>query len=137
MLRKNAKIELIRSVPMFSHCSKKELAALASAADEIDLPAGKALVREGDQGREFCVIVEGAADVRKGGRKLRTLGDGDFFGEIALVSGGPRTATVTTTAPTRLLVLTARAFTSLLESVPSMQASVLKALGERLTDRSL
>jgi CRP/FNR family transcriptional regulator, cyclic AMP receptor protein len=75
--------------------------------------------------------------VRRGGRKLRTLGDGDFFGEIALVSGGPRTATVTTTKPTRLLVVTAGGFKTLLADVPTLQTSVLKALGERLVDRTL
>jgi len=137
VLRKNAKIDLVKSVPLFSQCSKKELAALASAADELDVRAEKALVREGDTGREFCIIVDGEAEVRRGGRKLRTLGDGDFFGEIALISGGPRTATVTTTKPTRLLVVTDRAFKTLLEEVPTLQTSVLKALGERLTDSSL
>jgi CRP-like cAMP-binding protein len=137
VLRKNAKIELVKSVPLFSHCSKKELAELASVADELDVGVGKALVREGETGREFCIIVEGEAEVRRGGRKLRTLGDGDFFGEIALISGGPRTATVTTTAPTRLLIVTDRAFKTLLADVPSLQTSVLKALGERMNDRAL
>jgi CRP-like cAMP-binding protein len=137
VLRKNAKIELVKSVPLFSHCSKKELSELASVADELDVAEGKALVREGETGREFCIIVEGEVEVRRGGRKLRMLRDGDFFGEIALISGGPRTATVTTTAPTRLLVVTDRAFKTLLADVPSLQTSVLKALGERMNDRAL
>ena len=131
-LRKNVKIELIKSVPLFSSCSKKELAAIASQADELTLPEGKTLTKQGDRGREFMVIVDGAADVRKKGRKINTLGSGDFLGEIALISGGPRTATVTTTSESDLLVLTDRAFRQLTRQMPSIHASVVKALSERL-----
>jgi CRP/FNR family cyclic AMP-dependent transcriptional regulator len=131
-LRKNAKVKLIKSVPLFSSCSKKELEAIASQADELVVPAGKTLTKEGARGREFMVIVDGAADVRKKGRKINTLGSGDFLGEIALISGGPRTATVTTTAESDLLVLTDRAFRQLTRQMPSIHASVVKALSERL-----
>jgi CRP-like cAMP-binding protein len=131
-LRKNAKIELIKSVPLFSSCSKKELEAIAAQADELVVPAGKTLTKEGDRGREFMVIVDGAAEVRKKGRKVNTLGSGDFLGEIALISGGPRTATVTTTSEADLLVLTDRAFRQLTRQMPSINASVLKAVSERL-----
>jgi CRP/FNR family cyclic AMP-dependent transcriptional regulator len=131
-LRKNAKVKLIKSVPLFSSCSKKELEAIASQADELVVPAGKTLTKEGARGREFMVIVDGAADVRKKGRKINTLGSGDFLGEIALLSGGPRTATVTTTAESDLLVLTDRAFRQLTRQMPSIHASVVKALSERL-----
>ena len=131
-LRKNAKIELIKSVPLFSSCSKKELEAIAAQADELVVPSGKALTKEGDRGREFMVIVDGAAEVRKKGRRLNLLGSGDFLGEIALISGGPRTATVTTTSETDLLVLTDRAFEQLTKKMPSINASVLKAVSERL-----
>ena len=74
-LRKNAKIELIKSVPLFSSCSKKELQAIASQADELVLPEGKTLTKQGDRGREFLVIVDGSAEVRKNGRKINTLSD--------------------------------------------------------------
>jgi CRP/FNR family cyclic AMP-dependent transcriptional regulator len=131
-LRKNAKVKLIKSVPLFSSCSKKELEAIASQADELTLPAGKTLTKQGDRGREFMVIVDGSAEVRKNGRKVNTLGSGDFLGEIALISGGPRTATVTTTSESDLLVLTDRAFRQLTKQMPSIHASVLKALSERL-----
>jgi len=80
------------------------------------------------------VIVEGYADVRRKGRKINTLRSGDFLGEIALVTGGPRTATVTTTAPTRVLVITARAFRSLLRRMPALQLKVLETLAARLPD---
>ena len=131
-LRKNAKIDLIKSVPLFSSCSKKELEAIASQADELTLPTGKTLTKQGDRGREFMVIVDGSAEVRKNGRKVNTLGSGDFLGEIALISGGPRTATVTTTSEVDLLVLTDRAFRQLTKQMPSIHASVVKALSERL-----
>lgn len=133
-LRKDAKIELIARVPLFGHCTKKELAAIAGRADELTLPAGRQLVRQGERGREFVVIVDGAADVRRNGRKINELGRGDFLGEIALLSGAPRTATVTTTAPTRILVVTDRAFKSVITELPSVQPRLLAALSARLHD---
>jgi CRP-like cAMP-binding protein len=137
MLRKNAKIELIKRVPLFSHCSKKELGLVAQIADEIDLAEGKTLMREGDRGREFFVLVEGSADVRRGNRKVNTMQGGDFFGEIALVSHRPRTATVTTTSPVRALVVTEQSFRSLLERAPDVQRKVLLALADRVAGDSV
>lgn len=136
-MRKDAKIELMRKVPLFSGCSKRELAGVASIADEIDLPDGKELIREGARGSEFFVLLEGTADVRKGKRKIRSLGAGDFFGEIALVAHTPRTATVVATSPIRALVITDRSFKSLLERMPAIQVKVLQALAERLAPASL
>ena len=131
-LRKNAKIDLIKSVPLFSSCTKKELEAIAAQADELTLPAGKTLTKQGDRGREFMVIVDGSAEVRKNGRRVNILGSGDFLGEIALISGGPRTATVTTTSEVDILVLTDRAFRQLTKQMPSIHKSVVQALSERL-----
>ena len=132
MLRKDGKIELLTKVPLFSHCNKKQLTAIASLADLVDLPSGTELIREGAQGREFMVIVEGAVDVSRKGRKINTLGPGDFIGEMALISGGPRNATATTTTDASLLAITERQFWALLAEAPEIQTSVLKALGERL-----
>jgi CRP-like cAMP-binding protein len=137
VLRKNAKVELIKRVPLFSHCSKKELGLVAQIADEIDLPEGKTLMREGDRGREFFVLVEGNADVRKGNRKINTLSKGDFFGEIALVSQKPRTATVTTASPVRVLVVTEQSFRSLIDRAPDVQRKVLLALADRVAGDSV
>ena len=131
-LGRNAKIDLIKKVPLFAHCSRAELAEVSKIADEIDLPEGKELTREGDRGREFFVLLEGSAVVRRGGRDVNELGPGDFFGEIALVSRVPRTATVVTTAPVRLLVVTAGSFRSLLDHSPRIQLRVLEALADRL-----
>jgi CRP/FNR family cyclic AMP-dependent transcriptional regulator len=136
-LRKDAKIELLKRVPLFSQCTRKELAAVAAVADEIDLSEGRELTRQGAPGREFFVLVEGEADVRRNGRKVRTLVGGDFFGEIALVTKRPRTATVVARTPVRVLVVTDRSFRRMIEESPQMQAKVLQALAERLSGDDL
>jgi CRP/FNR family transcriptional regulator, cyclic AMP receptor protein len=132
VLRRNEKVDLIKRVPLFAHCSKRELQEVAQLADEIDLREGKEMTRQGSRGREFFVLLEGTANVTKNGRRINTLGSGDFFGEIALVSDTPRTATVTATSPVRALVVTDRSFRRLLEDSPSIQSKVLTALAERL-----
>jgi CRP/FNR family cyclic AMP-dependent transcriptional regulator len=132
VLRRNEKVELIKKVPLFAGCSKHELEQIAQIADEIDLSAGKEMTREGSRGREFFVLLEGDADVTKGGSSINKLGAGDFFGEIALVSDSPRTATVTATSPVRALVITDRSFRRLLDEQPEIQRKVLIALAERL-----
>jgi CRP-like cAMP-binding protein len=132
MRRGNSKVELIKRVPLFAKLSKTMLNEVASIADEIDLPKGKNLTREGERGREFFVLIDGEAEVRKGGRRVNTLGPGDFLGEISLITKVPRTATVTTSGPTRALVITDRAFSQLLRHSPEISRSVLEAVGERL-----
>jgi CRP/FNR family transcriptional regulator, cyclic AMP receptor protein len=122
----------MKRVPLFQQLSSRELGEVAALADEIDLPAGRKLTDEGRSGKEFVIIVDGVADVTRGGKTINTLGPGDFLGEIALVTGKPRTATVTTRSPATLLVLSAQGFRSLLGKMPSIQAKVLKTLAERL-----
>jgi CRP-like cAMP-binding protein len=134
MLHKDAKVELISRAPLFADCSKRELRQIAGISDELDVPADTTLTKEGASGREFILIVEGAAEVHRRGRKVNTLGAGDFLGEIALITGTPRTATVTTTEPTHVLVLTSQAFRSLLRQVPSIQIKVLETLARRIPD---
>lgn len=133
-LRKNAKIELIAKVPLFAGLTKPQLARIASIADEIDLRKGKILTREGDRGREFFVLLEGEAEVRRKGRKLATRRAGEFFGEIALVSDVPRVATVTATTPVRALVIRDTEFRALLHATPEIALKVLSAVAERLPD---
>ena len=133
----NQKIDLIRKVPLFSRLSKPELRDLAMLADEIDLRDGKEMTRQGHPGREFFVLLEGTADVRKNGRKINSLGPGDFFGEIALVSREPRTATVTATSPVRTLVITDRSFRRLLDESPQVKTKVMEAMAKRLAPETL
>jgi CRP/FNR family transcriptional regulator, cyclic AMP receptor protein len=134
MLRKNAKIELLKRVPLFERCSKRELEQIAMLADELDLPAARDLTKEGASGWEFIVLVEGQADVVRGVRVINELGPGDFVGEIALVSGKPRTATVRTRGPSRVLVVSASAFRTLMSDVPSIKDKVLAAVTARIPD---
>lgn len=131
-LHKDKKAELIASAPLFAGCSKKELQLVASLADEIDLPAGKELTRQGALGREFFVLLEGDVEVVRDGERLKTLSGGDFFGELALISDIPRTATVTAKTPVRTLVVHARDFRRLLQDEPEVAARVLEAMAERL-----
>ena len=132
--RKDQKVELIKAVPLFAGLSKTQLGHIAQIADEVDVGEGKELIAQGDRGRQFFVLVEGGADVRRNGRKVNTLQDGDFFGEIALVSDRPTTASVTLTRPSRLLVVTASGFRRLLRESPDVQLKVLKALADRVQD---
>jgi CRP/FNR family cyclic AMP-dependent transcriptional regulator len=137
MLRKDSKIELLRRVPLFAECTKRELAAITRLTTLVDVGPGKELVTEGERAHEFVVLVEGDAEVRQGGKKINTMHAGDFFGEIALVSEGPRTATVTTTTPAVLLVLTRQAFWSLVEEMPTIERRVLRTLAERLRPQTV
>jgi CRP-like cAMP-binding protein len=132
MLRKDAKADLLRRVTLFSGCSKKELGQIALIADEIDLPAGKTLITQGRPGRQFFVVIEGAVSVVRDGETQPKRGGSEFFGEIALVSGGPATATVTTTEPTRALVIAPQHFRALLDRTPSIQRRILHSFSERL-----
>ena len=136
-LHRNAKAELLRRVPLFAGLSKREVAQLCGIADELDLGAGRTLIRQGDRGREFFALVEGEARVVRDGGKVRDLHGGDFFGEIALVADVPRTSTVESTAPVRLLVMTKRDFQRLVREQPGIQRKVLEALAERLAPETL
>jgi CRP/FNR family cyclic AMP-dependent transcriptional regulator len=131
-LGKDGKIELIKKVPLFSKLSKKELEQVAHIADELDLPNGKLMAEEGDRGREFFVLLEGEADVTKGDKSINTMREGDFFGEIALVTQMPRTASVRATTDVRVLVVTERDFGALLKHSPEVSRGVAEALAERV-----
>jgi CRP-like cAMP-binding protein len=128
----NAKNDLVQSIPLFSDRPSRELDLISSLTDIVDVPEGKQLMREGDRGREFFALVDGTAEVTRRGELLRTLGPGDSFGEIALVARVPRTATVTTTSPARVLVLTDQAFRRLVEIDPDIRLRVLGSFAERV-----
>ncbi len=106
LFSQNVKVEALKRAPLFEGLSKKELTTLAAASDDLEVEAGTVLCREGRIGHEFFVIVDGEADVTKGGKRVATRSGGDFVGEIALLSTTKRTATVTATTPLRCFVLT-------------------------------
>ena len=131
-LGKGGKVELLRKVPLFARLNKKSLQDVAHIADEIDLPAGKEMATEGDRGREFFVLLDGEAEVTKGGKRINTMKKGDFFGEIALVTKMPRTASVTATTDVEVLVITERDFGALLKRSPEVGRQIAEAIAERV-----
>jgi CRP/FNR family transcriptional regulator, cyclic AMP receptor protein len=128
----DTKSEMLRRVPLFSRLNARGLEEVGRLTDEIDLPAGRALMREGDPGHEFFLILDGEVRVERGGKELRTLGAGAFVGEIALLDGGPRSATVVAASPVRVLVLGRREFHTLVDDFPDVRTSVLEALAQRV-----
>jgi CRP/FNR family transcriptional regulator, cyclic AMP receptor protein len=128
----NKTAERLASVPMFSGCSKKELVTIAKVVRAVDHVAGDVIAREGEPGAGLFVIDVGEADVTIGGRKVNHLVEGDFFGEMALLDGGPRTATVTATTDLKLFALTEWVFRGLLMEHPSIAFRTLEAVAARL-----
>jgi len=133
VLGKNAKVELLKKVPLFAECTKSELRELAGIADELDLTEGTVLTREGKIGHEFFVLIDGAVRISSDGKKLADLGAGDWLGEIALLTNAPRTATATATSPVRTLVMVDRDFRRVVEDMPSIAMKVLNCVAVRLT----
>src|SRR5258706_9637610 len=118
----DTKLELLRRTPLLSDLGRKEIEEVGRLVDEIDVPAGKVLMREGDTGREFFVLVNGTVGIERGGKRIRTLEPGAFFGEVALLSEAPRSATATSEGPATLLVLGHREVHSLVDQYPSIPA---------------
>jgi CRP-like cAMP-binding protein len=128
----DTKADALGRTPLFDGLARSELVQLAKLTEDMEVKADKVLCREGETAREFFVIIEGEVDVTQGDKHLRTLGGGDFFGEIALIEHSPRTATVTARTPLRFFVLTSQGFWGLLEHNPGVERKVLRALAKRL-----
>jgi CRP-like cAMP-binding protein len=126
------RIELLRRVPLFAAQGERGMDEIARLVRVVDVPAERALTREGEPGSDFFVIADGSVRIERGGRLLRKLGPGDFLGEIALIDGGARTATATTDSNAQLLVIAQRDFGVLMERFPEIQATVLQALADRI-----
>src|SRR2546425_10204417 len=104
-MAKDGKIKLLKEVPLFWACNDRELGKIARIADEVKVPSGTELMKEGEPGREMFVIAEGWAKVTRKKRKIASLGPGEVVGELALLDQGPRTATVTAETPMTMYVL--------------------------------
>ena len=121
----------LKDVPFFSSLSKRELTTVAQQMEEIDIPEGKQLVREGDFGHEFFLIVDGTAEIVRGGARIAERGPGEFFGEMALLDEERRTATVTAKSPMRVLVMTRQNFRAMDSTAPEIHATVAEAIEAR------
>jgi|SRR5215211_6151601 len=130
------KVEALKRAPLFEGLSRKELTQLARVSEDLEIPAGKALCKEGETGQEFFVLVEGEAEVRRKGKRVTTRGAGDFVGEISLLEDTPRTATVVAKTPLRVFVLTRRDFRRLVDDNPNVERKVLRALARRVVELS-
>jgi CRP/FNR family cyclic AMP-dependent transcriptional regulator len=137
MATKTSYLDHLASVPLFSACSKKDLQRIAKASDEIDVQAGRVLVEQGKPGHEFFLIVDGTATVRRNDRKIASLGEGQYFGELSLLDRGPRTATVVATSDMRVLVLGQRGFLGVLDEVPGLAYKILRLMAHRLREADL
>ncbi|HLX33640.1 MAG TPA: cyclic nucleotide-binding domain-containing protein [Candidatus Limnocylindrales bacterium] len=126
------KLELVRSVPMFCRLGRSEQEQVAGLLDEVDVPAGRVLMRQGDPGREMFIVVSGTFRVDRDGRQIAERGPGSVLGEISLISEGPRTATITASSPARLLVAGHREFHDLMDGHPAVKMQVLEGLAEKV-----
>jgi CRP/FNR family cyclic AMP-dependent transcriptional regulator len=138
-MRAGDPLEKLRSVPLFAQLSKKDLRAVLQTGREVEFPAGATIAAEGSAASDFYLILEGTARVLVGGRPKRTLHSGDYFGEMSVLDGGPRTATISAVSPVSTLRLNRRAFRSLLRTNASVSRMITLELVGRLraAERSL
>ncbi len=119
---------------MFAGCSDAELAEIDRLADEVQVGSGRMIMRQGDLGQEFAVIISGTVDVVRDEVTVATLGPGDYFGELALLEAIPRTASVVAATDVVLEVIDRRGFNTLLDDLPSLSRSMLKGMAHRLVE---
>jgi CRP-like cAMP-binding protein len=132
LFSQDTKVEALRRATLFEGLSRKQLVQLARVSEDLEVPAGKVLCKEGEVGQEFFVIIEGEVEVTQNGKRLATRAGGEFFGEIALLEQTQRMATVTAQTPLRFFVLTRREFGQLIRDNPGVELKVLRALARRL-----
>ena len=133
-LRRDAKIERLQEIPIFQACTRRQLVALARITEVVETAAGKELARAGEPGQEFFLIVDGTARVEVSPKKQLQLGPGAFFGEMSLLDGGERSATVIAETPMRLLVIKRRDFATLLREAPELTQGILATLSRRVRE---
>ncbi len=134
MPRTSAQEVDLSKIWLFAPCSTRDLRKVRQSLDEITAEAGEILCEEGTTGHEFFLIVSGTAAVRRKGRKIATLGPGQYFGELALLDRQPRSATVVAETDMALLVLEQRHFLGLLDTMPSLSRKLLGAMAARLRE---
>jgi len=127
-------LDHLSGIRLFSACTKRDLQKIARATDEIEVEPGRELTVQGEPGHECFVIVDGTASVVIGDRHVAELGPGDHFGELALLDGGPRTATVVALTPMHVLVISQRAFFSLVDEVPGLARKIMVTLAAQVRE---
>ena len=132
MASRDPKVDLIASVSMFKGLGRKELEHIAQLVDDVDIPAGKVLMRQGESGAEMFIVAAGTVRIERDGKFIRDAGPGTSIGEMALLSEGPRTATVTATVPTRILLAGHREFHQLMEQHPKIRLAILEGLTAKI-----
>lgn len=132
MSPKDEKLDLLKSIPLFAGFGRHELERLGMLTDQLDLPTGRILMRQGEAGHEAFVMIRGRAEIARDGQVIAERGNGEILGEIALVDEGPRTATVTLIEPSQLLVIGHRDFHTLMDEMPTVRAQVLGSLARRV-----
>src|SRR4051812_21876974 len=133
-MARDTKLTHLSNVRLFSALSNRELVRIGRVAEEVKVAAGKVVVQEGTSGHEFFLILEGQATVRRNGRKVATLGPGQYFGELALLDRSPRNATVEADTAMRLIVLGQREFSGLLDEIPGLAHKILRSMAARLRE---
>jgi len=136
LFNQDTKVDALKRAPLFEGLSRKELSQLARVTEDLEVPAGEVLCREGETGQEFFVIVEGETDITSKGKRVASRGGGDFVGEIALLENTTRTATVTAKTPLRVFVLTRQDFRRLVDENPTVERKVLQTLARRVVELS-
>jgi CRP/FNR family transcriptional regulator, cyclic AMP receptor protein len=136
LFNQDTEVQALKRAPLFDGLSRKELVQLARVSEDLEVPEGTVLCKEGDIGHEFFVLIDGQVDVTRKGRRLDTRGAGDFLGEIALIEQIPRTATVKAKTPVRFFVLTSTDFKHLLDEQPNVERKVMRALARRIVELS-
>ena len=131
------KLDALKRVPLFSHASPRSLEFVATRTDDIDVEAGRTLIKQGEPGDTFYVLLDGEADVTVDGKRRRTLRAGDFFGEISMLDRGPATATVTATEPSRMMVMSHMQFRDAIKGDQELLSQVLAAVADRLRADSI
>ena len=126
------RIERLEEVNLLEGCTRRQLKAIAKISEIIEVPAGTVLARMGQPGEAFFVILDGHARVEVSPRKRSRLGPGQYFGEMSLLDGGPRSASVVAETPLRLLVIKRRDFSTLLREATDLTQSLLVTLSHRV-----
>lgn len=123
-----------RNLPMFAGCTEDELEEIDRLADEVHVEAGRTIIRQGDLGQEFALIISGEADVMKDGHVVATIGPGAYFGEVALLDSITRTASVIARTDMTLEVIDRRGFNTLLDDLPQLSRSMLRGSAQRIAE---